>query len=79
MLVLKIYDCKLRKNTKKNAKQWRVNQNTTITYWYNKYPYNISIKKAFDIANNLNYYYPHIKNQKNTRVEFYFTNNNISD
>lgn len=75
MLVFKIYDCKLRKNNKLNAKQWRFNQNTTEVYWdYKlKFPSVPNYDEALYIASNLNRYFPHIKGQKNTKVEFYFT------
>lgn len=73
MLVFKIYDCKLRKNRKKGAKQWRFNQNTTRVMWFNHYPYVPSYEEALHIVNNINYYFPSIKPQKNTRIEFYYT------
>lgn len=72
MLVFKIYDCKLRKNRTKGAKQWRFNQNTTETMWFNEYPYRPSYKQALYIVDNINKYFPHIKPQKNTRIEFYY-------
>lgn len=68
MLVFKIYDCKLRKNKYK----WRFNQNTTEIYW-NKYQRPSTIDEAIIIANNINKYFPHIKMQKNTRIEFYYS------
>lgn len=72
MLVFKIYDCKLRKNHKRNAKQWRFNQNTTEVYW-NNLQRPSTTEEALNIANNINKYFPYIKPQKNTRIEFYFT------
>jgi hypothetical protein len=72
MLVFKIYDCKLRKNRKKGAKQWRFNQNTTRVMWFNHYPYVPSYEQALHIIDNINEYFPTIKPQKNTRIEFYY-------
>lgn len=73
MLVLKIYDCKLRKNYKKNAKQWRCNQNTTKYIWFNTYPFKPSYEETLNIVNNINKFFPTVKTQKNTKIEFYFT------
>lgn len=73
MLVFKIYDCKLRKNHKRNAKQWRFNQNTTRVMSFDHYPYRPTYKEALYIVDNINKYFPTIKPQKNTRIEFYFT------
>ena len=68
MIIVKIYDCKLKKNNKK----WRFNQNTTEVL-YNFYNSNLNPEQITNtIYNNLNNYFPHIKRQKNTKIEVKF-------
>ena len=68
MIIVKIYDCKL----KKNHKKWRFNQNTTEVL-YNFYSSNLDPEQITNtIYNNLSYYFPHIKRQKNTKIEVKF-------
>lgn len=45
--------------------------------WFNHYPFTPSLEKALYVVNNINKYFPHIKPQKNTRIEFYFTKSSI--
>lgn len=66
MLVVKIYNCKL----KKNKYKWRTNQNTTKTLWNILYPLNT--KQVLHLSNNLNLYFSDIKNQPYTRVEIHY-------
>ena len=72
MLVLKIYDCKL----KKNKYKWRANQNTTKILWNTSQFTSLNTKNILYICNNLHIFFHDVKNQTNTKVKFYYNINN---